>query len=84
MNVKDSRAEVVDAIIENAENYPWKVANAIHGKLPVVYMRVKKVSHTEAIELTNAIVNNLGTLQDDDDMKQVRNKLLMLLSDLPE
>jgi hypothetical protein len=73
---KETKEQVVETILENAEHCPWKVASAVYGKLPPVLMRNKKVTYEQAIEMTRDLVQDLGTLSDNDDMNNIRQMLL--------
>ena len=75
-NLKETKEEVVNKILENAEHRPWKVVSAIYGKLPLVYMRNRKLTHDQAMEMTHSIVKSLGTLSDDEDINKIRSMLI--------
>jgi hypothetical protein len=71
----ETKESVIDAILERAENRPWRVVSAIYGKLPFVLMRSRKLSYDEALVITQAVVQSIGCLDDDMNTHQMRELL---------
>lgn len=74
--MKETKEEVVDIIMTNAEQRPWKVASAIMGKLPAVYMRTRNMTYEQAIETAAAVSHDFSRLSDDEDPAKIRSMLL--------
>lgn len=75
----ESKEKVVNTIFENAEQRPWKLASAIWGKLPLVFMREKQMTREEALAATKVIVDSLGSIPDDANMETIKEKLLQAI-----
>jgi hypothetical protein len=73
---KETKEEVVNKILENAENCPWKIKSAMIGKLPMVYMRQRGLTYDQAMEITLGIVSNIGNLDDDEKIDKIKAMLL--------
>jgi len=74
--MQETKEQVIEKILEDAEYRPWNVTSLIYSKLPVILMRTRKLTYDQAMDITRATVQNLGTLDDDMDIEKVRSMLL--------